>query len=346
MELLADQASVILQEFGRTISNDGEPEPELASASSVLVVQQQQHQDDPESEEQVEAANAPLKQGHEEPPTSPSDPRKPAVAASSTPSTPAHPAQPAPESRVALQLRCQSLEVALEQQQQRTEALAAVLAAAHASHQDEEASIRQYYEVCTAATTQQQAHLSEDVLLLRRDLGQAEQLLRAYQAENAAAARRIKRLKVLRPLSEPATFCTTLWRPVKGVLFYGPPGTGKTMLAKALAAESNCFFINVTASAIMSKWYGDANRFIRAIFTLAAKLEPAVIFIDEVDAFLTKRGAQTEHEATLQAKTEFMQLWDGMEGARGSRVLVMGATNRPWMVDEAVLREVGYGKEQ
>ncbi|WIA23226.1 hypothetical protein OEZ86_010114 [Tetradesmus obliquus] len=146
------------------------------------------------------------------------------------------------------------------------------------------------------------------------------------------------RLKVLRPLSEPDTFCTTLWRPVKGVLFYGPPGTGKTMLAKALAAESRCFFINVTASAIMSKWYGDANRFIRAIFTLAAKLEPAVIFIDEVDAFLTKRGAQSEHEATLQAKTEFMQLWDGMEGARGARVLVMGATNRPWMVDEAVLR--------
>jgi SpoVK/Ycf46/Vps4 family AAA+-type ATPase len=62
---------------------------------------------------------------------------------------------------------------------------------------------------------------------------------------------------------------------------------------------------------------------------------------DEVDAFLTKRGAQTEHEATLQAKTEFMQLWDGMEGARASRVLVMGATNRPWMVDEAVLRWVG-----
>ncbi|KAF6257378.1 P-loop containing nucleoside triphosphate hydrolase protein [Scenedesmus sp. NREL 46B-D3] len=146
------------------------------------------------------------------------------------------------------------------------------------------------------------------------------------------------RLKVLRPLSEPDTFCTTLWRPVKGVLFYGPPGTGKTMLAKALAAESRCFFINVTASAIMSKWYGDANRFIRAIFTLAAKLQPAVIFIDEVDAFLTKRGAQSEHEATLQAKTEFMQLWDGMEGARGARVLVMGATNRPWMVDEAVLR--------
>lgn len=68
-----------------------------------------------------------------------------------------------------------------------------------------------------------------------------------------------QRLKVLRPLSEPTTYCTTLWRPVKGVLFYGPPGTGKTMLAKALAAESRCFFINVTASAVLSKWCARAG---------------------------------------------------------------------------------------
>lgn len=65
---------------------------------------------------------------------------------------------------------------------------------------------------------------------------------------------------------------------------------------------------------------------------------------DEVDAFLTKRGTSSEHEATLQAKTEFMQLWDGMESASGMRVLVMGATNRPWMVDDAVLRWVGVGE--
>ena len=83
-------------------------------------------------------------------------------------------------------------------------------------------------------------------------------------------------------------------------------------------------------------------------FRLVHLLERALLLIswfvrvplcsDEVDAFLTKRGASSEHEATLQAKTEFMQLWDGMESLRGVRVLVMGATNRPWMVDEAVLR--------
>ncbi|KAG2483064.1 hypothetical protein HYH03_018047 [Edaphochlamys debaryana] len=144
--------------------------------------------------------------------------------------------------------------------------------------------------------------------------------------------------KVLYPLVRPELYRTTLWKQAKGVLLYGPPGTGKTMLAKALAKQSRCFFLNITASSIMSKWLGDANRLVRAVFSLAAKLQPCIIFIDEVDAMLGKRGSSSEHEATLQVKTEFMQLWDGMESSRGQRVVVMGATNRPWMVDEAVLR--------
>lgn len=145
-------------------------------------------------------------------------------------------------------------------------------------------------------------------------------------------------LKVLTPMLHPELYSTTLWKQTKGVLLYGPPGTGKTMLAKALAKQSNCFLLNVTASAVMSKWLGDANRLIRAVFTLAEKLQPCIIFIDEVDAILGKRGSHSEHEATLQAKTEFMQLWDGMESGRGMRIAVMGATNRPWMLDDAVLR--------
>lgn len=145
-------------------------------------------------------------------------------------------------------------------------------------------------------------------------------------------------LRVLYPLQRTDLYCTTLWKQSMGVLFYGPPGTGKTMLAKALAKQSGCYFLNISSSSILSKWLGDASRLVRAVFTLAQKLQPCIIFIDEVDALLGKRGMNHEHEATLQVKTEFMQLWDGMESSRGQRVVVMGATNRPWMVDPAVLR--------
>jgi len=152
-------------------------------------------------------------------------------------------------------------------------------------------------------------------------------------------------MKVLMPMMHPNLYCTTLWKPTRGVLLYGPPGTGKTMLAKALARYSSCYFLNITSSSIMSKWLGDASRLVRAIFTLADKLQPCIIFIDEVDALLGKRGSSSEHEASLQVKTEFMQLWDGMESGRGQRVVVMGATNRPWMVDEAVLRRFSVQHE-
>ncbi|KAL6761960.1 P-loop containing nucleoside triphosphate hydrolase protein [Haematococcus lacustris] len=152
-------------------------------------------------------------------------------------------------------------------------------------------------------------------------------------------------MKVLMPMVEPELFCTTLFKPARGVLLYGPPGTGKTMLAKALAKHSGCYFLNITASSIMSKWLGDANRLTRAIFTLAEKLQPCIIFIDEVDAMLGKRGSNSEHEASLSLKTEFMQLWDGMESTRGQRIVVMGATNRPGMVDEAVLRRFSIQHE-
>ncbi|MEW5300731.1 MAG: hypothetical protein WDW36_003641 [Sanguina aurantia] len=110
-------------------------------------------------------------------------------------------------------------------------------------------------------------------------------------------------LKMLYPLQCPELYCTTLWRQTKGVLLYGPPGTGKTMLAKALAQKSQCFFLNITTSSIMSKWLGDSNKLVRAVFTLAAKLQPCIIFVDEVDAMLGQRGSQ-EQESSLQIKTE------------------------------------------
>lgn len=120
--------------------------------------------------------------------------------------------------------------------------------------------------------------------------------------------------EVLKPLTHPSIFQSSLFRPAKGVLLYGPPGTGKTMLAKGLAKRSNCYFINVTASSILSKWLGDANRLVRATFTLAHKLQPCILFIDEVDSLLGVRK-ESDHEAIVAVKTEFMQLWDGIETA-------------------------------
>ena len=128
-------------------------------------------------------------------------------------------------------------------------------------------------------------------------------------------------------------------RPPKGVLLYGPPGTGKTMLAKAIAKESNACFINVRAATLQSKWFGDAQKLVTAVFTLAMKLQPSIIFIDEIDSMLGKRHSN-EHEATNNMKTEFMALWDGFTTDEYSQVMVLGATNRPWEVDEAVLRRL------
>ncbi|XP_002974265.2 ATPase family AAA domain-containing protein 1 [Selaginella moellendorffii] len=142
------------------------------------------------------------------------------------------------------------------------------------------------------------------------------------------------------PLQRPELFSQgKLLRPQKGVLLYGPPGTGKTLLAKALAKEARAVFINVQIASLMSKWLGDAQKLVTAVFTLAHKLQPSIIFIDEVDSFLGRRGV-TSHEVMTQMKTEFMALWDGLTTDQNARVLVLAATNRPWELDEAILRRL------
>ncbi|KAL8544153.1 hypothetical protein ACS0TY_004619 [Phlomoides rotata] len=143
---------------------------------------------------------------------------------------------------------------------------------------------------------------------------------------------------VMLPLRRPDLFNGGLLKPCRGILLFGPPGTGKTMLAKAIANEAGASFINVSMSTITSKWFGEDEKNVRALFTLAAKVSPTIIFVDEVDSMLGQRTRVGEHEAMRKIKNEFMSHWDGLLTKPGERILVLAATNRPFDLDEAIIR--------
>ncbi|XP_031503935.1 uncharacterized protein LOC116266753 isoform X1 [Nymphaea colorata] len=143
---------------------------------------------------------------------------------------------------------------------------------------------------------------------------------------------------VMLPLRRPDLFKGGLLKPCRGILLFGPPGTGKTMLAKAIANEAKASFINVSMSTITSKWFGEDEKNVRALFSLAAKVSPTIIFVDEVDSMLGQRSRVGEHEAMRKIKNEFMAHWDGLLTKPGERILVLAATNRPFDLDEAIIR--------
>jgi transitional endoplasmic reticulum ATPase len=123
----------------------------------------------------------------------------------------------------------------------------------------------------------------------------------------------------------------------KGVLLYGPPGTGKTLLAKAIANESEANFITVKGSDILSKWYGESEKHIAEVFKKARQVAPAIIFLDELDALAPIRGSTMgEPHVTERIVNQLLSELDGLEELRG--VVVIGATNRPDIIDAALLR--------
>ncbi|KAI4348008.1 hypothetical protein L6164_008771 [Bauhinia variegata] len=143
---------------------------------------------------------------------------------------------------------------------------------------------------------------------------------------------------VMLPLRRPDLFKGGLLKPCRGILLFGPPGTGKTMLAKAIANEAGASFLNVSMSTITSKWFGEDEKNVRALFTLAAKVAPTIIFVDEVDSMLGQRSRAGEHEAMRKIKNEFMSHWDGLMTKASEQILVLAATNRPFDLDEAIIR--------
>ncbi|XP_040602586.1 fidgetin-like protein 1 isoform X2 [Mesocricetus auratus] len=143
---------------------------------------------------------------------------------------------------------------------------------------------------------------------------------------------------VVWPMMRPDIF-TGLRGPPKGILLFGPPGTGKTLIGKCIASQSGATFFSISASSLTSKWVGEGEKMVRALFAVARCQQPAVIFIDEIDSLLSQRG-DGEHESSRRIKTEFLVQLDGATTSSEDRILVVGATNRPQEIDEAARRRL------
>ena len=138
------------------------------------------------------------------------------------------------------------------------------------------------------------------------------------------------------PLKEPDAFKRMGIRPPRGVLLYGPPGSGKTLLAKAVATESEANFISIKGPEVMSKWVGESEKAVRMIFKKAKQVAPCIVFLDELDAVAHTRGFDTDSGVSERVVNQLLTSMDGLESLEG--VVVIGATNRPDRLDPALLR--------
>lgn len=153
--------------------------------------------------------------------------------------------------------------------------------------------------------------------------------------ETIDALRTITSLSLLRPDSFSYGILAT--EKISGALLYGPPGTGKTLLAKAVAKESGCTVLEVSGSQIMDKYVGEGEKNVAAVFSLARKLSPCIVFLDEADAVFASRDAMRDRSSHRDILNQFLKEWDGLNDLS---VFVMVATNRPFDLDDAVIRRL------
>lgn len=148
-------------------------------------------------------------------------------------------------------------------------------------------------------------------------------------------------IRMINPIKYPDKYKLYGKKTGGGVLLYGPPGTGKTMIAKAIANEVGAKFYAVKGSDIVSKWVGDSEKNINSLFQEANKQDRSIIFIDEMDSLIGKRGVDTHNDKRVN---EFLQQIDGFAG-RNPNLLLLGATNRPWNIDSAALRSGRFSQK-
>ncbi len=144
------------------------------------------------------------------------------------------------------------------------------------------------------------------------------------------------------PLEDPGAFVRLGIKPPSGVLLFGAPGTGKTLIAQAIANESKANFISVKGPEIMSKWMGESEKAVRMIFKKAKQVSPAVVFFDEIDAIAPRRGSHFDSGSTERIVNQLLTSMDGMDALEN--VFVIAATNRPDMLDRALLRPGRFDK--